>query len=166
MSLHETVRITDFSNPEEEILVAELDLVAEHQVNCCVVLKREQGGPVFLAFYPPDAKEPMLVDPEVFQAAVRRTVAEIRLLRDPDPESSVSAGCGVGAPRHSGKDLQSLRLQGRGLALTLSFLDRDVRSPEGDPEEVGEEALGHRPYHPVAKDRYSAHHHPAIHQGH
>ena len=72
------VRVSFVSPYTEEFLVAELEADG---IVICEVLKREEDGPVFVAFRE-DGRE-ILVDPEVLIAALKRSIEEIRLLRRP-----------------------------------------------------------------------------------
>jgi hypothetical protein len=72
------VQVSFVSPYTEEFLIAELQAGG---VGICEVLKREEDGPVFVAFRE-DGQE-ILVDPEVLIAALRRSIEEIRLLRRP-----------------------------------------------------------------------------------
>lgn len=63
---------------DEEFLLAEVEV---DDVMCCQVLKREADGPVMLAFFRPETREEVLVDPDAFLAAVSTAVKEIRAVK-------------------------------------------------------------------------------------
>ena len=76
------VQVSFVSAYTEEFLVAELQAGG---VGICEVLKREEDGPVFVAFRE-DGQE-ILIDPEVLIGALRRSIEEIRLLRRPSVDN-------------------------------------------------------------------------------
>ncbi|MCB1019206.1 MAG: hypothetical protein H6509_06330 [Bryobacterales bacterium] len=72
------VRIVFASDCDENFLLAEIQVGG---FPCCQVLKREERGPVMVAFFNPDAREQILVDPDSFLAAVSKAVKEIESLK-------------------------------------------------------------------------------------
>lgn len=66
------------SDADEEFLLADIEIGG---VPCCQVLKREEGGPVMLAFFRPDSREEVLVDVDSFVAAVSEAAREIGALK-------------------------------------------------------------------------------------
>lgn len=66
------------SDADEEFLLAEIEVGG---VACCQVLKREESGPVMLAFFREDSKEEVLVEVESFVAAVSEAARAIGALK-------------------------------------------------------------------------------------
>lgn len=66
------------SDADEEFLLADIEIGG---VPYCQVLKREEGGPVMLAFFRPDSMEEVLVDVDSFVAAISAAAREIGALK-------------------------------------------------------------------------------------
>lgn len=71
-------KIVYASCADDDFLHAEIEVGG---VTCCEVLKREAEGPVMLAFFQPESREEILVDPDAFLAAVAEAVREIKVLK-------------------------------------------------------------------------------------
>jgi hypothetical protein len=70
--------IAYMSDADEDFLLADIHIGG---VPCCQVLKRDESGPVLLAFFRPDTKEEVLTDLDSFVDALRTAAKEIEAIK-------------------------------------------------------------------------------------